>query len=113
MVSSKLSIIAATAAILMIAASASAEPAGGRGGGPGGGPGIVGGGPGIGGGGPGVRGGGNVNRNFNGGRPVVGRQYHGGVWYGTGRRFWRGQWYPYGVGPCWLLSPIGYVWICG
>jgi hypothetical protein len=44
---------------------------------------------------------------------VVGRRYHGGVWYGTGgRRFWRGQWYPYGVGPCWLLTPIGYVWVC-
>jgi hypothetical protein len=59
----------------------------------------------------------NVNRNFNsnvsGNRPIVGRRYHGGVWYGTGRRYWRGQWYAYGVGPCWLLSPIGYVWICG
>ena len=58
-------------------------------------------------------------RNFNrgstvgGGGPIVGRRYHGGVWYGTGgRRFWRGQWYPYGVGPCWLLTPIGYVWVC-
>ena len=47
-----------------------------------------------------------------GGGPVVGRRYHGGTWYGTGRRFWRGQWYAYGSGPCWLLSPIGYVWIC-
>ena len=24
-----------------------------------------------------------------------------------------GSGYPYGVGPCWLLSPIGYVWVCG
>ena len=113
---SKLSIVAATTAILMILTPASAEPRGERGGGPG-----------MRGGGPGMRGGGNVhinrnvtvnrhvavNRHFGGGGPVVGGRYHGGVWYGTGRRFWRGQWYPYGVGSCWLFSPIGYVWVCG
>jgi hypothetical protein len=32
---------------------------------------------------------------------------------GGGRRFWRGRWYAYGVGPCWQLTPGGYVWICG
>ena len=47
------------------------------------------------------------------GGPIVGRRYHGGVWYGTGRRYRRGQWYAYGVGPCWRPSPIGFVWICG
>jgi len=41
-----------------------------------------------------------------------GRSYYGGVWYGTGRHYWNGQWYDYGVGPCWLWSPIGYVWTC-
>src|SRR5262245_13652785 len=47
------------------------------------------------------------------GGPVVGRRYHGGIWYGTGPRFWRGQWFAYGAGPCWAWSPIGYVWVCG
>ena len=47
------------------------------------------------------------------GRPIIGQSYGGGIWYGTGRRFWNGQWFAYGVGPCWLLSPIGYVWVCG
>ncbi len=46
-------------------------------------------------------------------RHRVGGRYYGGVWYGTGRRFWRGRWWPYGVGSCWRASPIGYVWICG
>ena len=47
-------------------------------------------------------------------RLVVGRHYHGGIWYGTSRRFWRGAWYNYGVGPCWALTPFNYyVWICG
>jgi hypothetical protein len=55
---------------------------------------------------------GNVVRSGSVNRLVVGRSYHGGVWYGTGRRYWRGQWYPYGVGDCWLLAPIGYVWVC-
>ena len=48
-----------------------------------------------------------------GGAYRVGGRYHGGVWYGTGRHYWNGRWYPYGVGSCWLLSPIGYVWVCG
>jgi hypothetical protein len=48
-----------------------------------------------------------------GGRAVVGRTYYGGVWYGTGRRYWNGRWWPYGVGTCWRASPIGYVWVCG
>jgi hypothetical protein len=53
-----------------------------------------------------------INRGGPGG-PVVGRRYHGGIWYGTGPRFWRGQWFAYGMGPCWAWSPIGYVWVCG
>ena len=40
-----------------------------------------------------------------GGAYRVGGHYHGGVWYGTGRHWWNGRWYPYGVGSCWLLSP--------
>jgi hypothetical protein len=126
--SHKLSIVAATAATLVIPAlvpaPASAQPFGPGGGGPPGagggpGPGMRGGGP-----GPGMAGGGyvkgNFNRSFHGDRsfyvargPIIGRPYHGGIWYGTGPRFWRGQRYAYGVGPCWLLSPIGYVWVCG
>src|ERR1700722_13855837 len=31
----------------------------------------------------------------------VGGRYNGGVWYGTGRRYWHGRWYAYGVGSCW------------
>ena len=48
-----------------------------------------------------------------GGAYRVGGHYHGGVWYGTGRHWWNGRWYAYGAGSCWLLSPIGYVWVCG
>ena len=48
-----------------------------------------------------------------GGAYRVGGRYHGGIWYGTGRHWWNGRWYAYGVGPCWLWSPIGYVWVCG
>jgi hypothetical protein len=44
--------------------------------------------------------------------PVIGRRYHGGVWYGQKRHFWRGRWYEYGVGQCWLETPIGFVWVC-
>ena len=63
----------------------------------------------------------NANRNardrgnveINVGRPAIGRRYHGGVWYGERRHFWRGQWYEYGVGRCWLETPIGFVWVCG
>jgi hypothetical protein len=47
------------------------------------------------------------------GGPIIGRRYHGGIWYGTGRRFWRGRWYAYGIGPCWRSSLIGFVWTCG
>jgi hypothetical protein len=61
----------------------------------------------------------NVNRNVHVVRSahvnglVVGRRYHGGVWYGTNRRFWHGAWYDYGVGPCWFLTPFNYyVWTC-
>ena len=95
---------------------AGAAPAGPRGGGPG--PAAV---------GPRGPGPGNVGRNVTinrnvyinrggpggPGGPVVGRRYHGGIWYGTGPRFWRGRWFAYGAGPCWAWSPIGYVWVCG
>lgn len=47
------------------------------------------------------------------GRYRFGARYYGGIWYGTGRRFWRGRWWAYGVGSCWRWSPIGYVWVCG
>jgi hypothetical protein len=44
----------------------------------------------------------------------VGARYGRGVWYGVGaRRFYGGRWWPYGVGACWLMTPIGYVWTCG
>ena len=43
----------------------------------------------------------------------VGGRYYGGVWYGTGQRWYGGRWWPYGVGTCWVASPIGYVWVCG
>ncbi|HEY7664199.1 MAG TPA: hypothetical protein VH934_13865 [Xanthobacteraceae bacterium] len=120
--------VAAIAALLMIPAAVSAAPMDMPSGAGGGGPAVRGGAPGPGagpggGGGPagGAGRGGYVNRNVtvnrnvyvNRGGPVVGRRYHGGVWYGPGRHYWRGRWYAYGVGPCWLLSPIGYVWVCG
>ena len=35
------------------------------------------------------------------------------IWYGHRRHFWQGRWYNYGIGPCWLMTPIGYVWTCG
>jgi hypothetical protein len=45
---------------------------------------------------------------------VVGRRYYGGVYYGHGRRYWRGRWWAYGVGSCWRITPAGYyVWVCG
>jgi len=43
----------------------------------------------------------------------VGSRYNGGVWYGHRRHFWQGRWYNYGIGPCWLATPIGFVWTCG
>ncbi len=48
-----------------------------------------------------------------GGPHRIGGRYYGGIWYGTGRRFWHGRWWPYGVGSCWRSSPIGFVWVCG
>ncbi len=58
-------------------------------------------------------------RGPHGGRAVVahgphriGSRHGGGIWYGTGRRYWRGRWYAYGVGSCWRWTDIGYVWIC-
>jgi hypothetical protein len=47
-----------------------------------------------------------------GGPRRIGARYGGGVWYGTGRRYWRGRWWAYGVGSCWRMTDIGYVWIC-
>ena len=49
----------------------------------------------------------NVNRNVRvnrsvGNRFVVGQRYNGHVWYGRSRHFWRGRWYGYGDGPCWI-----------
>jgi hypothetical protein len=126
---SRLSIVAAIAAtLIMIPVAASAQgpvgagpgpapgPAGPGPGGGGRGPGPAAAGPRVGGPGPGYVGRNvTVNRNvyINRGGPVVGRRYHGGIWYGTGPRFWRGQWFAYGAGPCWAWSPIGYVWVCG
>jgi hypothetical protein len=42
-----------------------------------------------------------VHRNV-GTRYVIGRRYNGHIWYGRNRHFWRGRWYAYGVGPCWI-----------
>jgi hypothetical protein len=42
----------------------------------------------------------------------IGMRHGGGVWYGTGRRYWGGRWWAYGVGSCWRWTDIGYVWIC-
>lgn len=40
------------------------------------------------------------------------RDFHG-RFIGIGRHFWHGQWYEYGIGPCWALGPDGYFWwIC-
>ena len=47
-----------------------------------------------------------------GGGYRVGHRYYGGVWYGHGRRFYGGRWWAYGVGSCWRLTSIGYVWVC-
>jgi hypothetical protein len=33
---------------------------------------------------------------------VVGRAYNGNYWYGQNRHRWRGVWYAYGVGTCWI-----------
>jgi len=50
---------------------------------------------------------------YRGGRSRYGGRYYGGYWYGTRRRYYGGRWWPYGVGSCWRVSPIGYVWVCG
>jgi hypothetical protein len=55
----------------------------------------------------------NVRRHVAHSRVRIGHRYHGGVWYGARRHYWRGRWYAYGVGSCWLPTPIGYVWVCG
>jgi hypothetical protein len=39
----------------------------------------------------------------------AGRRFVGG----GGGHFWHGRWYGYGVGPCWSLTPDGYIWVCG
>ncbi len=40
--------------------------------------------------------------------------FHGGRGFRGGRgHFWHGRWWGYGIGPCWQLTPIGYIWICG
>ena len=39
---------------------------------------------------------------------IIGRTYNGHVWYGRHRHRWRGRWYDYGVGPCWIN--IGGLW---
>ncbi len=38
-----------------------------------------------------------VRRNF-----AVGHRYGNNVWYGQRRHMWRGRWYAYGNGPCWV-----------
>jgi hypothetical protein len=122
-------VAAAALSITLVSGDAFARPGGGgrggHGGGHGGHAGFNHGGAGFHGGGVhrGVGAYGGVNRGFHGGidRGVVvrgsgyrvGGRYYGGTWYGTGRRYWNGRWYNYGVGACWLWSPIGYVWVCG
>jgi hypothetical protein len=41
---------------------------------------------------------------------VVGRSYNGRVWVGRNRYFWRGQWWDYGVGRCWILVDGVWFW---
>jgi hypothetical protein len=62
-------------------------------------------------GGGGYRGGAAVYRG--GGGAVVRRGAVGVGVVGTGRRWYGGRWWPYGVGSCWTPSPVGYVWVCG
>jgi hypothetical protein len=33
---------------------------------------------------------------------VIGKRYNGRLWVGENRYFWRGAWYDYGVGRCWI-----------
>ena len=51
-----------------------------------------------------------VNRNVGGRGFVVGRRYHGHVWYGHNRHRWHGRWYDYGVGPCWINIDGEWFW---
>jgi len=52
-----------------------------------------------------------VNRTTVGrGRFVVGRTYNGRMWFGHNRHFWNGQWYDYGVGPCWINIDGEWFW---
>ena len=54
-----------------------------------------------------------VNKNVHVNNLVVGNRSHGGVYFGNVGRYWHGQWYGYGVGSCWSLTPDSYyVWIC-
>jgi hypothetical protein len=42
---------------------------------------------------------------------VVGKKYHTHhVWYGYSGHRWRGAWYPYGVGPCWIWVDGVWFW---
>jgi hypothetical protein len=43
-------------------------------------------------------------------RYVVGRAYDGHIWFGHSRHFWRGRWYAYGVGPCWIYIDGLWFW---
>ncbi len=43
-------------------------------------------------------------------RFVVGRAYNGHIWYGHNRHRWRGVWYAYGVGPCWINVDGEFFW---
>ena len=57
----------------------------------------------------------NVNRNVRVNRTVtrrfvVGRTYNGHIWYGHNRHRWRGVWYAYGVGPCWINVDGEWFW---
>ncbi|HEX5210494.1 MAG TPA: hypothetical protein VFW22_02010 [Pseudolabrys sp.] len=51
----------------------------------------------------------NGNAHVNG-RFVVGRTYNGHIWYGHNRHYWRGRWYAYGVGPCWINVDGEWFW---
>ncbi len=47
------------------------------------------------------------------GHPGFRPGFHG-AGFGHGGHFWRGQWFPYGVGSCWRQTPYGqWVWVCG
>jgi hypothetical protein len=52
------------------------------------------------------------NKNVHIDKVSVGHRYQGGTWYGHKRHYWHNRWYDYGIGPCWLSTPIGFVWTC-